>query len=148
MHLKRLYFFCKFSSLYLFLTPPPPSICCTHPPHPVTTESSEGVSLQLGNSKDFILSLDIKFISNGSVSVILETTEKGPPFTVHYVTSTQLITFKDREITYGVGSRTAWSTLTRDLLTDLRKGVGLSNTKAVKATKVGVCGTLDAEMTF
>ncbi|KAK5915654.1 hypothetical protein CesoFtcFv8_001226 [Champsocephalus esox] len=99
-------------------------------------ESSEGVSLQLGNPKDFILSLDIKFVSNGSVSVILETTEKGAPFTIHYVTNTQLIAFKDREITYGVGPRTAWSTLTRDLLTDLRKGVGLSNTKAVKATKI------------
>lgn len=108
----------------------------TPPPHPTTTESSEGVSLQLGNSKDFILSLDIKFVSNGSLSVTLETTEKGPPFTIHYVTNMQLIAFKDREITYGIGPRTVWSTLTRDLLTDLRKGVGLSNTKAVKATKV------------
>lgn len=70
------------------------------------------------------------------MSVVLETTEKGAPFTIHYVTSTQLIAFKDRDITYGIGPRTAWSTLTRDLLTDLRKGVGLSNTKAVKATKV------------
>lgn len=105
-------------------------------PRPSPTESSDGVSLQLGNSKDFILSLDIKFTSNGSVSVALETTEKGPPFTIRYVTNTQLIAFKDREITYGIGPRTTWSTLTRDLLTDLRKGVGLSNTKAVKATKV------------
>lgn len=96
------------------------------------------MSLPLGNSKDFILSLDVKFTSNGSVSVVLETTERGPPFTIHYVTNAQLIAFKDREITYGVGSRTSWSTLTRDLLTDLRKGVGLSNTKAVKATKVGL----------
>ncbi|CAG5859331.1 unnamed protein product, partial [Menidia menidia] len=98
--------------------------------------SSEGVSLPLGNSKDFILSLDIKFVSNGSVSVVLETTEKGAPFTIHYVTSTQLIAFRERDVTYGVGPRGAWSTLTRDLLTDLRKGVGLSNTKAVKATKI------------
>lgn len=109
---------------------------------PFTTESSEGVSLPLGNTKDFILSLDIKFTSNGSVSVVLETTEKGPPFVIHYVTSTQLIAFKDRDITYGVGPRTSWSTLTRDLLTDLRKGVGLSNTKAVKATKVSSCLTV------
>lgn len=99
-------------------------------------ESSEGVSLPLGNSKDFILSLDLKFSSNGSLSVVLETTEKGPPFTIHYVTSSQLIAFRERDITYGIGPRTAWSTLTRDLLTDLRKGVGLSNTKAVKATKI------------
>lgn len=106
------------------------------------------MSLQLGNSKDFILSLDIKFTSNGSVSVILETTEKAPPFTIHYVTSTQLIAFKDRDITYGIGSRTSWSTLTRDLLTDLRKGVGLSNTKAVKATKVSQRPTFCLRRTF
>lgn len=105
---------------------------------PTTIESSEGVSLPLSNSKDFILSLDIKFVSNGSLSVLLETTEKGPPFIIHYVTNMQLIAFKDREITYGIGPRSAWTTLTRDLLTDLRKGVGLSNTKAVKATKVPV----------
>ncbi|XP_076852157.1 D-glucuronyl C5-epimerase B [Brachyhypopomus gauderio] len=98
-------------------------------------ESSEGVSLALGNTKDFIISFDLKFVSNGSVSVVLETTEKGPPFIIHYVTSTQLIAFKDRDITYGIGPRTAWTTVTRDLLTDLRKGIGLSNTKAVKATK-------------
>ncbi|CAN9506585.1 unnamed protein product [Ophioblennius macclurei] len=99
-------------------------------------ESSEGVQLPLGNSKDFIISLDLKFVSNGSVSVVLETTEKGAPFTIHYVTTTQLIAFKDRDITYGIGPRTSWTTLTRDLLTDLRKGVGLSNTKAVKSTKI------------
>lgn len=143
MHLKRLQF--QFIILLFNASPHLSAAPTLLTPSP---ESSEGLSLQLGNSKDFILSLDIKFISNGSVSVILETTEKGPPFTIHYVTSTQLIAFKDREITYGIGSRTAWSTLTRDLLTDLRKGVGLSNTKAVKATKVGVCRTPDAEMTF
>ncbi|XP_061887918.1 D-glucuronyl C5-epimerase B [Entelurus aequoreus] len=99
-------------------------------------ESSGGVSLPLDNTKDFILSLDIKFTSNGSLSVILDTTEKGSPFTIHYVTNTQLIAFKDREITYGIGPRTIWTSLTRDLVTDLRKGVGLSNTKAVKSTKI------------
>ncbi|XP_036819702.1 D-glucuronyl C5-epimerase B-like [Oncorhynchus mykiss] len=99
-------------------------------------ENSEGVSLPLGNSKDFIISFDLKFTSNGSVSVVLETTEKGAPFIIHYVTSAQLIAFSGRDITYGIGPRAAWSTVTRDLLTDLRKGVGLSNTKAVKATKV------------
>uniref|UniRef100_A0A3B1JJG0 heparosan-N-sulfate-glucuronate 5-epimerase n=1 Tax=Astyanax mexicanus TaxID=7994 RepID=A0A3B1JJG0_ASTMX len=108
------------TSVRLFNTPP---------------ENSEGISLPLGNTKDFIISFDLKFASNGSVSVVLETTEKGAPFVIHYVTSTQLIAFKDRDITYGIGPRTAWTTVTRDLLTDLRKGIGLSNTKAVKATK-------------
>ncbi|XP_054693017.1 D-glucuronyl C5-epimerase isoform X3 [Grus americana] len=102
----------------------------------VAPENTEGVSLQLGNTRDFIISFDLKFVTNGSVSVVLETTEKNQLFTVHYVSNTQLIAFKDRDIYYGIGARTSWSTLTRDLVTDLRKGVGLSNTKAVKQTKI------------
>uniref|UniRef100_A0A8C5UAV0 heparosan-N-sulfate-glucuronate 5-epimerase n=1 Tax=Malurus cyaneus samueli TaxID=2593467 RepID=A0A8C5UAV0_9PASS len=99
-------------------------------------EASEGVSLQLNNGRDFIISFDLKLVTNGSVSVVLETTEKNQLFTLHYVSNTQLIALRDRDIFYGIGARTAWSTLTRDLLTDLRKGVGLSNTKAVKQTKI------------
>ncbi|XP_041325166.1 D-glucuronyl C5-epimerase [Pyrgilauda ruficollis] len=99
-------------------------------------ESSEGVSLELNNGRDFIISFDLKLLSNGSVSVVLETTERNQLFTVHYVSSTQLIALRDRDIFYGIGARGSWSTLTRDLLTDLRKGVGLSNTKAVKQTKI------------
>ncbi|XP_060116138.1 D-glucuronyl C5-epimerase [Heteronotia binoei] len=102
----------------------------------VVPENSEGASLELGNARDFIISFDLKFATNGSVSVVLETTEKNQLFTVHYVTNSQLIAFKDKSITYGIGPRTSWSTLTRDLVTDLRKGVGLSNTKAVKQTKL------------
>ncbi|NXB29075.1 GLCE epimerase, partial [Eulacestoma nigropectus] len=99
-------------------------------------EASEGVSLELNNGRDFIISFDLKFLTNGSVSVVLETTERNQLFTVHYVSNTQLIALRDRDIFYGIGARTGWSTLTRDLLTDLRKGVGLSNTKAVKQTKI------------
>ncbi|XP_048471987.1 D-glucuronyl C5-epimerase [Rhincodon typus] len=101
-----------------------------------TPESSDGVYLMLGNAKDFIISFDVKFLTNGSISVVLETTEKNQLFTIHYVTNTQLIAFKDKDIYYGIGPRTSWSTLTRDLVTDLKKGVGLSNTKAVKQTKI------------
>ncbi|XP_006032503.1 D-glucuronyl C5-epimerase isoform X2 [Alligator sinensis] len=102
----------------------------------VAPENTEGASLQLGNTRDFIISFDLKFLTNGSISVVLETTEKNQLFTVHYVSNMQLIAFKDRDIYYGIGPRTSWSTVTRDLVTDLRKGVGLSNTKAVKQTKI------------
>ncbi|XP_067874223.1 D-glucuronyl C5-epimerase B isoform X2 [Heterodontus francisci] len=102
----------------------------------ITPESSDGVFLMLGNARDFIISFDIKFLTNGSVSVVLETTEKNQLFTIHYVTNTQLIAFKDKDIYYGIGPRTSWNTITRDLVTDLKKGVGLSNTKAVKQTKI------------
>ncbi|XP_055048526.2 glucuronic acid epimerase a [Misgurnus anguillicaudatus] len=104
--------------------------------HFVTAENSDGVSLLVDNSKDFVLTFDVRFISNGSVSVVLETTEKGAPYTIHYITSPLLLSFKDREVIYGIGPRTTWSTVSRDLVTDLRKGVGLSNTKVVKATKI------------
>ncbi|NXD28384.1 GLCE epimerase, partial [Spelaeornis formosus] len=99
-------------------------------------ENSEGVSLELNNARDFIISFDLKLLSNGSVSVVLESTDRNQLFTVHYVSGTQLIALRERDIFYGVGARSSWSTVTRDLLTDLRKGVGLSNTKAVKQTKI------------
>ncbi|XP_039225553.1 D-glucuronyl C5-epimerase [Crotalus tigris] len=102
----------------------------------VVPENSEGASLQLGNTKDFVISFDLRLTTNGSVSVVLETTEKNQLFTVHYVSNSQLIAFKDKDIFYGIGARTSWSTITRDLVTDLRKGVGLSNTKVVKQTKI------------
>ncbi|XP_077066400.1 glucuronic acid epimerase a [Siphateles boraxobius] len=104
--------------------------------HFVTAENSDGVSLVLDNAKDFVLTFDVKFISNGSVSVVLETTEKGPPYIIHYITSPLLLSFKAREVTYGIGPRVTWSSISRDLVTDLRKGIGLSNTKVVKATKI------------
>ncbi|XP_046781106.1 D-glucuronyl C5-epimerase isoform X8 [Gallus gallus] len=104
--------------------------------HFVAPENTEGVSLQLGNARDFIISFDLKLVTNGSISVVLETTEKNQLFTVHYVSNTQLIAFRERDIYYGIGARTSWSTITRDLVTDLRKGVGLSNTKAVKQTRI------------
>ncbi|XDV53274.1 hypothetical protein PO909_021829 [Leuciscus waleckii] len=104
--------------------------------HFVTAENSDGVTLVLDNAKDFVLTFDVKFISNGSVSVVLETTEKGPPYIIHYITSPLLLSFKAREVTYGIGPRATWSSVSRDLVTDLRKGVGLSNTKVVKATKI------------
>ncbi|NWI57084.1 GLCE epimerase, partial [Calyptomena viridis] len=108
----------------------------TNVKHFVAPEPTEGVALALGNARDFILSFDLKLVTNGSVSVVLETTEKNQLFTVHYVSNTQLIALRDRDIFYGIGARTAWSTVTRDLLTDLRKGVGLSHTKAVRQTKI------------
>lgn len=99
-------------------------------------DNCQGISLALGNSRDFVLSFDVKFLTNGSVSVVLETSEKGPPFVIHYVTSSLLLAYSDRAVTYGIGARASWSTVTRDLLTDLRKGMGLSATKVVRAVKV------------
>ncbi|XP_041966430.1 glucuronic acid epimerase a [Alosa sapidissima] len=99
-------------------------------------DNCPGISLTLGNSRDFVLAFDVKFLTNGSVSVVLETSEKGPPFVIHYVTSSLLLAYKEREVTYGIGARAVWSTVTRDLLTDLRKGVGLSNTKVARPVRV------------
>uniref|UniRef100_A0A8C4X0H4 heparosan-N-sulfate-glucuronate 5-epimerase n=1 Tax=Eptatretus burgeri TaxID=7764 RepID=A0A8C4X0H4_EPTBU len=95
---------------------------------------SKGVSLWIGKTKDFVISFDIKFVSNGSISVQLETTEDT--YVLHYVTNTELLSVHNKDINYGIGSRRTWTRFTRDLLTDLRKGVGFSNTKAVRPTKI------------
>lgn len=99
-------------------------------------DNCPGISLALGNSRDFVLSFSVKFVTNGSVSVVLETSEKGPPFVIHYVTSSVLLASRDREVTYGIGARASWSRVTRDLLTDLRKGVGSSGGKAARTVKL------------
>lgn len=43
---------------------------------------------------------------------------------------------KGTNIFYGIGMRTEWSHIARDLLTDLKKGLGLTNSKAVKKVKI------------
>ncbi|NWZ86627.1 GLCE epimerase, partial [Poecile atricapillus] len=100
-------------------------------------ENSEGVSLELNNGRDFIISFDLKLQGNGSVSVLLETTERGRPLAVRYTPGAPLLALRDGDVVYGIGGAGGgWRRLTRDLLTDLRKGLGLSRTKAVKQTKV------------
>jgi heparosan-N-sulfate-glucuronate 5-epimerase len=100
--------------------------------------SSAGVTLDLDATDTTSFSLNYKFISNGSISVKVETKNKHT-FQLHYVCSPTLISREKNHIYYGIGAmglHKEWSHLSRELNTDLQKGIALLNSKAKKGWKV------------
>ena len=66
------------------------------------------------------------FIDNGSFTVTVEPKGKKPMlYYIHYVCSQTMIQVVGREIYYGIGDRTQWSRITRDIATDFIKGLKL-----------------------
>ncbi|XP_006813331.1 D-glucuronyl C5-epimerase B-like [Saccoglossus kowalevskii] len=104
----------------------------------ITDTGSPSVTLNLKNSEDFELSFDFKCFDNCTILVILDTSDKDKYFHIHYTTSREAISRRGTHIYYGLGSCRSWRTFTRDLLNDLRKGVGQTNGKSVKKAKVSL----------
>ena len=79
------------------------------------------------------MSIDIKFISNGSISVMVETLNQQV-FHIHYVLSSTLILLEGRDIYYGLGPRRGqWIHMSRDISIDLQKGLALRYNKVKRA---------------
>ncbi|ELT98840.1 hypothetical protein CAPTEDRAFT_116543, partial [Capitella teleta] len=75
------------------------------------------------------LSFDLKVTDNASVVVSIESKSRQV-YRVHYVCSESLISASgDTDVYYGIGDRSEWSHLTRDLATDLHKGLVLASGK-------------------
>ncbi|CAK8692518.1 unnamed protein product [Clavelina lepadiformis] len=92
-----------------------------------------GLTLHIGNTVERVLSFDIRFVGNGSISVMVDTNDKAKQYTIHYITNNLLLDFDHRSnIFYGIGATQSWRHIARDLVTDLRKGIGLSSTKKKK----------------
>ncbi|XP_077998489.1 D-glucuronyl C5-epimerase-like [Glandiceps talaboti] len=101
-------------------------------------DPGSGVVLNLKNPEQFELSFDFKCFNNCTVSVSVETNEKEKLFYLHYVTNKDVISRRGSHIYYGIGDNKSWRTITRDLMNDLRKGVGQTNGKSVKKAKVSL----------
>jgi len=73
----------------------------------------------------FFLSLDILFTTNGSVSVLIETSRRRT-IRIHYACTNTVMSSVGGETVYGIGAaRTSWGwTLGRDITVDLQKGLG------------------------
>ncbi|XP_064642168.1 D-glucuronyl C5-epimerase-like isoform X2 [Lineus longissimus] len=98
--------------------------------------SSAGVTLNLDATETTSLSLDYKLVSNGSISVKVETKNKHM-YHIHYVCSPTVLSREKNHIYYGIGAvglHKHWSHLSRELNTDLQKGIAL-NSKARKSWK-------------
>lgn len=72
--------------------------------------------------EDYVMTVDVFFISNGSLTVSVET-RSGQTFNIHYVLTSTLIAMENTDIFYGLGpERNHWIHLARDIKIDLQKG--------------------------
>lgn len=106
---------------------------------PLSLPRDSGVTLTLGNTVEFELSLDIKFVTDGSLTIVVDGNDKKR-YQIHYVTNgKKLIDFDgDQTIWYHIGKTSKWRHISRDLRVDLRKGIGMTNTKAVKKVRTSI----------
>ncbi|XP_013140920.1 PREDICTED: D-glucuronyl C5-epimerase isoform X1 [Papilio polytes] len=86
---------------------------------------SSQVWLKVNISQDFVLSLDVRFKPNSSITVMLQNKDKKETVYLHYVTSNQLIYAQDDHIYHGIGTEVKWRRITRDLIIDMQKGWAL-----------------------
>ncbi|XP_034247978.1 D-glucuronyl C5-epimerase B [Thrips palmi] len=94
------------------------------------TSVGGSISLKLDHVLDFVLMMDIKFLSmNSSVTVALQNRESRQLWRLHYVCSLQLIYTQDQDIFHGMAcdDSAPWHTLIRDLVVDLQKGLLIQN---------------------
>lgn len=73
----------------------------------------------------FFLTLNVRFTTNGSVSVLIEVSH-GRTIRIHYACTDTVMSSIAGETVYGIGTdRTSWGwTLGRDITVDLQKGLG------------------------
>ncbi|XP_069110773.1 D-glucuronyl C5-epimerase-like [Argopecten irradians] len=90
-----------------------------------------GITISVEDHNLSTLSIDVKFINNGSVTVLLRTNE-GNLFRIHYVLSNTTMTLEDRDLYYGIGTskQGKWTHLTRKVLIDYDKGQMLKIAKS------------------
>ena len=78
-----------------------------------------------------MISFDLKLEDEVQVTVVVET-DHTHLHVLHYSTNKELISRRGGEINYGIGTWKGWRHVIRNLDTDLRKGLGFSNTKETK----------------
>lgn len=97
-----------------------------------TSESlkNPGITISMDEKKLTTLSLDVKFINNGSLTVLLRTGD-GNLFRIHYIIGDTIINIQKREMFIGLGSQVQgqWLHITRIIMNDFTKGLHLIMTK-------------------
>lgn len=89
-----------------------------------------GITISMDEKKLTTLSLDVKFINNGSLTVLLRTGD-GNLFRIHYIIGDTIINIQKREMFIGLGSQVQgqWLHITRIIMNDFTKGLHLIMTK-------------------
>nr|XP_022341923.1 D-glucuronyl C5-epimerase-like isoform X2 [Crassostrea virginica]XP_022341924.1 D-glucuronyl C5-epimerase-like isoform X2 [Crassostrea virginica] len=94
-----------------------------------------GISISTREKKLSTLSMDLNFMNNGSVTVLIQMGD-GNLFRIHYVLSDTVMKLEgSRDLYYGLGAskKGTWFHLTRLLLVDYQKGLNLQFSKTRSA---------------
>lgn len=81
------------------------------------------ITLALDHVLDLVISIDLMLKPNSSLMVTLQHRETKVTHRIHYVVGDTMLTVQDDNFFYGLGTTTTWRHVTRDLLTDLTKGI-------------------------
>ncbi|KAK8779584.1 hypothetical protein V5799_019071 [Amblyomma americanum] len=96
------------------------------------TAQDQGVAFALKQEcYNLTLSVDLRVILNGSLSVVLTagSTDKPSLYGIHYIMTDTHLAMDDHDVYYGIGTRRSWMRLTRDLAVDLVKGLSFGQRK-------------------
>ncbi|XP_052716124.1 D-glucuronyl C5-epimerase B-like [Crassostrea angulata] len=95
-----------------------------------TNLKNPGITKSANEKILLTLSMDIMFINNGSVTVLLQTGD-GNLFRIHYILSDNIIKLEGKDLYYGIGSnmKRKWIHLTRQVMVDFQKGLTLQYSK-------------------
>ncbi|XP_048775453.1 D-glucuronyl C5-epimerase B-like [Ostrea edulis] len=91
-----------------------------------------GITISTNEKKLSTLSMDLKFINNGSVTVLIQMGD-GNLFRIHYVLSDTVMRLDgSRDLYYGLGSskKGNWFHFTRLVMVDFQKGLNLQYSKS------------------
>ena len=100
--------------------------------------TNPGLHVQLREVSNFAVVMDVKFITNGSISVTIKSDETT--FHVHYVFYNKLISCKGKDIIYGLSENRIgkWIHFSRDIDSDLLKGLSLKCSKHRKTKELTI----------
>ena len=95
-----------------------------------------GITLSVDEGKLLTLSMDVKFINDGSITVLLRTGD-GNLFRIHYVLRDEMIRLEGRDLYYGIGDarQGEWIHFSRMIMIDFQKGLSMKYSKS-KSRKV------------
>ncbi|XP_005104223.2 D-glucuronyl C5-epimerase B [Aplysia californica] len=96
--------------------------------------SSKGITLPVDEKANKCVSMDVKFSTNGSVIIVVETVSRDR-VSIHYVfTGAHIASDGKSNVFYGLGERhNEWMHIARDLKFDVQKGFSLKGGKPDKS---------------
>lgn len=105
---------------------------------------SSAISINLNITSDVVLTVDVLFSFNTSLSIRVQ--HKETIYNLVYIASDQVIDVQNNEIVHGIGRKKVWRRLTRDLFIDLQKGLQFGSVERKKKIRKSEIRLLDLKI--